>query len=103
MTQAVYIIHHACPKCNGHTLSLSSHKLKCKSCDFDLWGTTFGYTLDEQQLVDALGGQTIGPVRMKGKENKSFKGKLKLDDQFKWELVFDKKRTKKKPSMERSK
>jgi DNA topoisomerase-3 len=81
-----------CPKCRQGTITKGKHNYYCsnKECDFVLWSKMASKTLPDSAVRALIAGKTTNEISgFKSKAGKSFKAKVKLDNEFKTTFVFD--------------
>lgn len=85
-----------CPKCKKGSIKENSKSVFCsdykEGCDFSIWKKTFGKKLSEKHIdLLMLGKETPLIKGFVSKNKKKFNASLKLDKEFKVELIFSKK------------
>lgn len=88
-----------CPWCGNKVVDVNNKKLKayvCKNdkCKFIIWKSDFGGQINNTNAMRLLEGKETLAIAMKSKEGKEFKGRLKMTESGKLELVFKNRRKK---------
>jgi len=91
-----------CPKCGKQvriwekSATCSANKKDEQTCDFILWRNFLEKSLTDNQLKSLIEGSTISVKGLKSKKGTTFDAKLKLNAEFKIDLIFDNPKTSKK-------
>lgn len=90
---------HNCPKCkkgliykakSGKNYYCSNYNHSTLKCDFILYSKIAGTTLSKSAFIDIISDKRITKaLKFTSKANKPYSAKIKLNDEFKTELIFE--------------